>query len=101
MNYEFKIKKWITKFHSVIIGPGLGQTEEALSYIKIALRMAKSHNIPIVIDSDCLYLLAEDTSLIKGYKKCILTPNFKEFKILYEKQVFLTAKSVIQTILIL
>ncbi|RNA42262.1 ATP-dependent (S)-NAD(P)H-hydrate dehydratase isoform X2 [Brachionus plicatilis] len=84
INYEIKIGKWMNKFHSVIIGPGLGRTEEARSYIKVALQISKAHQIPIVIDSDCLYLLAEDTSLIKGYKKCILTPNFKEFKRLYE-----------------
>lgn len=77
----------MNKFHSLIIGPGLGRTEEAANYIKIALILAKAHQIPIVIDSDCLYLLAEDTSLIQGYKKCILTPNYKEFKRLFENSV--------------
>lgn len=77
----------MNRFHSVIIGPGLGRTEEARNYIKIALKHARTHQIPIVIDSDCLYLLAEDTSLIQGYKKCILTPNFKEFKRLFENAV--------------
>ncbi|CAF0713339.1 unnamed protein product [Brachionus calyciflorus] len=85
ISYESKIAHWMKKFHSVIIGPGLGRTEEAMSYIRIGLKQAKSHDIPIVIDSDCLYLLADEISLIKGYKKCILTPNFKEFKRLYEK----------------
>lgn len=65
----------------------MGRTEEAAKYIKIALILAKTHQIPIVIDSDCIYLLAEDTSLIHGYKKCILTPNYKEFKRLYENSV--------------
>lgn len=75
------------KFHSLIIGPGLGRTSAALEQIKIAIKHARSQSIPIVIDADGLYLLATDTSSISGYKKCILTPNYMEFKRLYDKSV--------------
>lgn len=71
----------------MIIGPGLGRTTSALENIKIAIKHAKAQSIPIVIDADGLYLLASDTSPIYGYKKCILTPNYMEFKRLYDKSV--------------
>jgi ATP-dependent NAD(P)H-hydrate dehydratase len=46
---------------------------------------AKSKNIPIVIDADGLFILSYDVSLVSGYKKCLLTPNFMEFKRLYDE----------------
>lgn len=86
-DYDTEIKQLIKKFHSLIIGPGLGRKSEVLDKIKTAIKHARSQSIPIVIDADGLYLLATDTSSISGYKKCILTPNYMEFKRLYEKSV--------------
>ncbi|CAF0713335.1 unnamed protein product [Brachionus calyciflorus] len=83
--YESEVQSLMKKFHSLIIGPGLGRTDAAFENIKIAIKHARSQNIPIVIDADGIYLLASDTSHISGYEKCILTPNFMEFKRLYEK----------------
>jgi ATP-dependent NAD(P)H-hydrate dehydratase len=51
------------------------------------LNAAKSRNIPIIIDADALFVLSFDTSLVKGYTKCILTPNFMEFKRLFDSTV--------------
>ena len=48
---------------------------------------AKKQNLPIVIDADGLFILSTDTSIIKGYEKCILTPNLMEFKRIYEFEV--------------
>lgn len=53
----------------------------------MALNCAKSRNIPIVIDADGLFMLSYDLSLVDGYKKCILTPNYMEFKRLYDETV--------------
>ncbi len=49
--------------------------------------MAKSKNIPVVIDADGLFVLSKDTSFVQGYEKCILTPNLIEFQRLYEASV--------------
>ena len=54
---------------------------------KTAVNCAKRQNIPIVIDADGLFILSYDTSLVKGYEKCILTPNVMEFKRIYENEV--------------
>lgn len=43
--------------------------------------------MPIIIDADGLFMINQDLSLVKGYKKCILTPNLMEFKRLHEKIV--------------
>ena len=41
----------------------------------------------MVIDADGLNALVGELGLVNGYKKCILTPNFMEFKRLYESTV--------------
>jgi ATP-dependent NAD(P)H-hydrate dehydratase len=71
----------------MVIGPGLGRSESAFDSFRKALINAKSNNLPIVIDADGLFILTYDLSLIKGYTKCILTPNYMEFKRLYEYSV--------------
>ena len=107
---------WISKSHSLIVGPGLGRTSNAFKYVQvrvahkfrkcraqflvficclfchnttkqIALKCAQAKNIPVLIDADGLFLLCQDTSLVKGYAKCILTPNVMEFKLLYDSCV--------------
>ena len=50
----------------------------------MTLSVAKSQNIPVVIDADGLFILSHDLSQVKGYGKCILTPNLMEFKLLYD-----------------
>jgi ATP-dependent NAD(P)H-hydrate dehydratase len=51
------------------------------------LNCARKQNIPVLIDADGLYILSCETSLVKGLKKCILTPNMMEFKRIYESEV--------------
>ena len=55
------------------------------SYAKIAVSMAKERKMYIVLDADGLYMIGEDISLIKGYRRAVLTPNVVEFKRLSEK----------------
>ena len=86
-NNELDIRTWISKTTSVVIGPGLGRSETAFNSLKTALNCAKNNNLPVVIDADGLFVLTYDMSLVKGYQKCILTPNFMEFKRLYEHSV--------------
>lgn len=41
-------------------------------------------NTPIIVDADGLWLVTEQPSVIQGYQKAILTPNYMEFSRLYE-----------------
>ena len=40
-----------------------------------------------MLDADSLLLVGEDVSLIKGYRRAVLTPNVVEFKRLSERVV--------------
>ena len=68
------------RIHSLVIGPGLGRSLPVLNIVTIVIKEAIIRNMPIVIDADGLFLITQNISIIKGYKKCILTPNAAEFE---------------------
>ena len=55
------------------------------SYAKMAVSMAKERGMYIVLDADGLYMIGEDISVIKSYRRAVLTPNVVEFKRLSEQ----------------
>ena len=40
-----------------------------------------------MLDADALWMIGQDLSLIKGYRKAVLTPNVMEFKRLSDNAV--------------
>ncbi|KAG2456841.1 NNRD dehydratase, partial [Polypterus senegalus] len=62
-----EVDKWLSRLHTIVVGPGLGRDEQLLENAK-----------------DGLWLIAQQPSIIQGYQKAILTPNFMEFSRLYE-----------------
>ncbi|KAL0963399.1 hypothetical protein UPYG_G00305840 [Umbra pygmaea] len=79
-----EIEKWLPRLHSLVVGPGLGRDEMLLKNTKEVIEKSKSRDIPVVIDADGLWLVAQQPSVIQGYNKGILTPNYMEFTRLYE-----------------
>ena len=55
------------------------------SYAKMAVSIAKEREMYIVLDADGLYMIGEDISVIKGYRRAVLTPNVVEFQRLSEQ----------------
>ncbi|CAB1328945.1 unnamed protein product [Coregonus sp. 'balchen'] len=79
-----EIEKWLPRLHCLVVGPGLGRDEILLKNAKALIEKSKARDIPIVIDADGLWLVAQQPSVIQGYQKGILTPNYMEFTRLYE-----------------
>ncbi|XP_076015301.1 ATP-dependent (S)-NAD(P)H-hydrate dehydratase isoform X1 [Genypterus blacodes] len=79
-----EIEKWLPRLHSLVVGPGLGRDDRLLKTAKEVIEKSKARDIPIVIDADGLWLVTQQPSVIQGYQKGILTPNFMEFTRLYE-----------------
>ena len=67
------------RINSLVIGPGLGRSLPVLDIVAVVIKDAIIKDIPMVIDADGLFLITQDLYLIKGYSKCILTPNAAEF----------------------
>ncbi len=69
------------QYKVVGVGPGLGKTDESLSYLKAVLNNFKK---AIVIDADAINLLAENIELVKLIPhNSVLTPHMKEFDRLF------------------
>lgn len=77
----------LSRLHTIVVGPGLGREEYMQNAAKMAISYAKKNDMYIVIDADGLFLVGNDPSVVKGYKKCVLTPNVVEFGRLCDSMV--------------
>jgi len=47
---------------------------------KVAIAQARKRGTYLVIDADGLFLVQNEPDTVKGYNKCVLTPNVVEFE---------------------
>ncbi|GAA5934216.1 hypothetical protein JCM1841_004700 [Sporobolomyces salmonicolor] len=67
------------RLHTLVVGPGLGREKHMQLAARIAIKLARENDLYIVIDADGLFLVQNDPSVVKGYKRAVLTPNVVEF----------------------
>ncbi|EHH58709.1 hypothetical protein EGM_08622, partial [Macaca fascicularis] len=79
-----EVEKWLPRLHALVVGPGLGRDDVLLRNVQGILEASKARDIPVVIDADGLWLVAQQPALIQGYQKAVLTPNHMEFSRLYD-----------------
>ncbi|PVU86445.1 hypothetical protein BB559_006520 [Furculomyces boomerangus] len=77
-----KIIGTTSKQHAFSIGSGLGRDPNIHKSIALMISHAKNANVPIVLDADSIYIVAQNPQLVSGHKLAILTPNVNEFKTL-------------------
>ncbi|RXW21680.1 hypothetical protein EST38_g4174 [Candolleomyces aberdarensis] len=80
-----QLQSLFTRLHVLIVGPGLGREPYMQSYAKLAISLARQRGMYLVLDADALLLVGHDPSIIKGYRRAVLTPNVVEFKRLSEQ----------------
>ncbi|KAF9977665.1 hypothetical protein BGZ73_005381 [Actinomortierella ambigua] len=73
------IESLLKRIHVLVVGPGLSRDELMLGMARYAIQKAQQLEMPIVIDADGLFLVQNNTDVIKGYHKAVLTPNVAEF----------------------
>lgn len=56
-------------------------------YARVALEVAKKQGMYVVLDADGLWMVGQDVSVVKGYRRAVVTPNVMEFKRLSEALV--------------
>jgi ATP-dependent NAD(P)H-hydrate dehydratase len=74
------ISDLLERSHLVLLGPGLGRSEDSFSLARFVIAEVRKRDIPIVVDADGLFLLHQEPELIRAYTKAILTPNGMELK---------------------
>lgn len=88
-----QITNWLPRFHSVVIGPGLGREPKTVDLCLKLITVLKEMNKITVIDADALYAVTSNPCHLKGFKSAILTPNFVEYKRLYDAVVRSSAET--------
>ncbi|TFK64095.1 Ribokinase-like protein [Pluteus cervinus] len=77
---QSQLQSLFSRLHVLVIGPGLGREPYMQAFAKLALGVARSNGMFIVLDADAIWLVGKDLSLIKGYRRAVVTPNVVEFK---------------------
>ena len=73
------------KSDAILIGPGLGRTDDVREIVKTILR---NSNVPVVVDADSLYAVAQDRELIENCAcDLIFTPHTMELSRIMELDV--------------
>ncbi|XP_048521919.1 uncharacterized protein LOC109537018 isoform X5 [Dendroctonus ponderosae] len=76
-----KINPWIDRLHVALLGPGLGRLEATQKVFEEIIDLCRIKNIPLLIDADGLFFIAQNPDIIKDYPRpVILTPNKMEFR---------------------
>lgn len=70
----------LDRMHALVIGPGLGRDGYMQDAARYAIRSARKRDLHLVLDADALWLVSQDPSVVKSYRRAVLTPNVVEFK---------------------
>ena len=74
-----KVAAFLPRLHALVIGPGLGRDPVVLRAVALLIARARESALPLVVDADGLWLVAQDLGTVRGYARCVLTPNAVEF----------------------
>lgn len=69
----------LPRLHALVVGPGLGRSDSMQLAARVAIAQARKRGTHLVIDADGLFLVQNDPGCVKGYERCVLTPNVVEF----------------------
>ncbi|XP_020894990.1 ATP-dependent (S)-NAD(P)H-hydrate dehydratase isoform X1 [Exaiptasia diaphana] len=78
-----EVSEWLTRLHSLVVGPGLGRNPAIIDNAKALIEKARKQGKHLVIDADGLFIVTTYPDLIRNYTRVILTPNAVEFARLY------------------
>ncbi|BBD72301.1 bifunctional ADP-dependent NAD(P)H-hydrate dehydratase/NAD(P)H-hydrate epimerase [Sulfodiicoccus acidiphilus] len=77
-----ELTPWIERVDAIVLGPGLGVSENVREACELILEELRKREKPAVIDADALKVLRGRSM----YKKVVVTPHAGEFKIFFGKE---------------
>ena len=80
-----QLQPFLNRVNAVVMGPGLGTSEDTIESINTLIDFVDEKNLPMLIDADALKSYA--TRLRKFKAPTVLTPHAEEFRILTGKKV--------------
>lgn len=89
------IDKLLKSSSAAAIGPGLSRGYDVFCFVRNILSICK---LPIVIDADALYHIAEDISILKNYQgTAVVTPHLGEMSRLTKKSISDIARNPVES----
>ena len=79
-----ELDKWLPMLDCVVVGHGLGKSQQMLGRISIILEKIKRLKLPVVIDGDGLRHVMVSPGVIRGYSMAVITTNTEEFSSLVQ-----------------
>lgn len=67
------------KLDAMVIGSGLEDSPVTYEAASLIIKQARAAGIPLVIDGNAINVCANQTDIVSGYTKAVLTPNATEF----------------------
>lgn len=80
-----RISSKLGRLHGLLVGPGLGRDPCVLSAVAKILSFAREQrsDLPLILDADALWLIANRPQLVSGNAFAVLTPNIREYEALW------------------
>ncbi|VEU19721.1 DEKNAAC100747 [Brettanomyces naardenensis] len=75
-----KVNAILDRIQVVVVGPGFGRDHAMLLTLQFILEEIRARNLPVVLDADALFLVAQKPEVISGYPNAIITPNIVEYR---------------------
>jgi ATP-dependent NAD(P)H-hydrate dehydratase len=75
-----QVEVWFRRLSCLVVGSGLGRDAVLLDTAAAVIRSARKHGLCMIIDSDALFVVAREPSLVQGYMHCVLTPSLNEYR---------------------
>ena len=79
-----ELDAWLPNLDCVVLGHGLGKSQQLMGRISIILDKIKRLKLPIVIDGDGLRHVMVSPGVLRGYKRAVITVNTEELSQLVE-----------------
>jgi len=73
-----ELDKWLPRLDCVVLGPGLGRSQQMMGTISMILEKIKILQIPVVIDGDGIEHVRLSPGVLQGYTRAVITPNTEE-----------------------
>ncbi|KAJ8601579.1 hypothetical protein CTAYLR_005235 [Chrysophaeum taylorii] len=75
------VEPWLDRLHGLVVGPGLGRRSSVMDGVSRLVEIAaRERRMPVVVDADGLFLVAQRPELVTGCPNVMLTPNAPEFE---------------------
>ncbi|MEW5298456.1 MAG: hypothetical protein WDW36_001579 [Sanguina aurantia] len=73
-----RLRPWLSRCTVVVVGPGLGDDPWVNATAARLIATAREMGLPLLVDGSGINIIVQNPGLVRGYSRCVLTPNLAE-----------------------